>query len=200
MWTCPEDHPGGEASLSSHFSFLHTQRGTKSARLTLPRRGDVFTPWQRWCHFHAPYKGLSRFKCNTLVEHNVHLKESTYNNFLVCSLTCLSGWMKLIPCFRREPVCWSWFMELSASAAKTLSPNFRCLFIFLPNTGHGFYATIFLTTTVTVYGCSWRVRVYLSAYVHIKPWSLFFCWIFKHKHREHGQLVKQCLIPSERTI
>lgn len=84
---------------------------------------------------------------------------------LVCSLTCLSGWMKLIPCFRREPVCWSWFMELSASAAKTLSPNFRRLFIFLPNTGHGFYATIFLTTTVTVYGCSWRVRLYLSAYV-----------------------------------
>lgn len=93
MWPCPEDHPGGETSLPSHFSFLHTQRGPRSARLSLSRRGDVFTPWYRWCHFHAPYKGLSGFKCNTLVEHNVHPKEPTYNIFLSCLQFDLSQWL-----------------------------------------------------------------------------------------------------------
>lgn len=61
--------------------------------------------------------------------------------------------MKPILCFLREPVCWSWSMELSVSAAETQNLNFSHLFTFSPNTGPGFYATISPTTTVTACVC-----------------------------------------------
>lgn len=162
MSPCPEDHPGGEASLPTHFPLLHSQRGTQSARLSLPRRGDILTPWQCWCHFHAAHKGWTRHKCNTLENNDIHLKQSRYSNHFslsLCSLTCPSGWMKPILCFRRGLVCWSWSTELSAYAAKTQNLNFSRLFTFLPNTGLGFYATISLITTVTACVCLWPVSV-----------------------------------------
>ena len=88
--------------------------------------------------------------------------QSSYSNHSClssCSLICPSGWMKPILRFRREPVCWSWSTELSASAAETQSLNFSRRFISSPNTGPGFYATISPITTVTAYGCSWPVSV-----------------------------------------
>lgn len=74
-----------------------------------------------------------------------------------CSLICLSGWMKPIPCFRREHVCWNWSMELSASAAETPSLSFSRLFTFSPNTGPGFYGIISPTITAIAFASSWPV-------------------------------------------
>lgn len=76
-----------------------------------------------------------------------------------CSLICPSGSMKLILCFRNEPVCWSWFTVLCVSVAEIPSPSFLLLFICLQNTGPVFFVTIFRTTTVTAYACSWPVSV-----------------------------------------
>lgn len=167
MWSRPEDHPGAAAPLSPNLSFLHPQRCTGSTCLPLPRRGDVFAPRHSWCHFHAAYKGLPKdLRCGTCG--GTYTQSLIQLDSLVRSLTCTSGWTKLIPCFRRELVCWSWSTARFVSAAKTLSRNSRHLFIFLPNTGLGFCGTIFQTTTVTACGCLWPVRVHLRPNSHIK--------------------------------
>lgn len=66
MRSCPENDPGAEASLPTHFPILHSQFSTRSARRSLPGRGDVATPWRRWCHFHAAHKGWPGRKCTTV--------------------------------------------------------------------------------------------------------------------------------------
>lgn len=96
------------------------------------------------------------------------------------SLICLCGWMKPIPCFRREPVCWSWSTELSVSAGRTPSLNFSRLFIFSPNTGPGFCDTTSPIITVIAYVFSWpvssRFKSHLSpAMIHLRVSSVFNC-------------------------
>ena len=162
MWPRAEDHSGAEASLSTHFPLLHSQRCAQWARLSLPRCGDITTPRQCWRHLYAAHKGKLRQKCHTVKKGDILLKyfSHTYRFLLsACSLICSSGWMKRILCFRSEPVYWSWSTELFASAAETPSLNFSRPFTSLPNTGPGFYVTISLITTVTACGCSWLVSV-----------------------------------------
>lgn len=94
--------------------------------------------------------------------YTAHPHCSSYNGLsscTSCSLICATGWTRPILYFRREPVCWSWFMELCVYVAETLSLNFSRLFIFSPNTGPCFCAIISLTITVTACVCSWPVRL-----------------------------------------